>query len=158
VKVEVQIPADAKLSSVSVRPLPGWTAAVTPTTVTWTGGTVAPGQFQEFEISVGPLPKLDELTFKALQTYDDGDVVRWIEPTPPGGEEPEHPAPVLALTPATGDDHHDAAPTTVAAASDAGDAGDDGDGAVVGAYVLGGVAALLAAAALVVARRRPRGG
>jgi hypothetical protein len=38
------------------------------------------------------------LEFKAVQTYDNGDVVRWIESTPPGGAEPEHPAPVLTLT------------------------------------------------------------
>jgi Domain of unkown function (DUF1775) len=36
--------------------------------------------------------------FKALQTYSDGDVVQWIEPTVKGGAEPEHPPPVLKLT------------------------------------------------------------
>ncbi|WP_446218541.1 DUF1775 domain-containing protein [Micromonospora sp. IBHARD004] len=33
---------------------------------------------------------------EALQTYSDGDVVRWIE-EPTSGAEPEHPAPVLKL-------------------------------------------------------------
>jgi uncharacterized protein YcnI len=168
VKLEVQLPTDQKFQSVSVRPLPGWTSAVTATTITWTGGRIEPGQFQEFEISVGPLPKVDELTFKAVQTYDNGDVVRWIDPTPADGSEPEHPAPVLHLTAATDSDHHDAtattaAPTITAAPETAADTaaatkGDsDSDGQVIGAYALGAVALALAASALVVARRKPRG-
>ncbi|MCU1485655.1 MAG: uncharacterized protein JWN67_2401, partial [Actinomycetia bacterium] len=56
VKLEVQLPADAKFQSVSTKPLPGWTVTKTDTTITWAGGTIAPGEFQEFEISVGPLP------------------------------------------------------------------------------------------------------
>ena len=48
-------------------------------TITWSGGELKPGEFTEFDISVGPLPDdADSLTFKALQTYSDGDVVRWI--------------------------------------------------------------------------------
>ena len=46
-------------------------------------GGIKPGQFQDFPISVQiPGKAGDKLTFKALQTYDDGNVVRWIEPTP----------------------------------------------------------------------------
>lgn len=41
----------------------------------------------------------DQLVFKALQTYSDGDTVRWIDDPAPGTE-PEHPAPVLTLAPA----------------------------------------------------------
>ncbi|MCU1377212.1 MAG: nuclear export factor [Acidimicrobiales bacterium] len=171
VKLEVQLPTDQKFQSVSVKPLPGWTAAVTDTTVAWSGGRIEPGQFQEFEISVGPLPKVDELTFKAIQTYDNGDVVRWIEPTPADGSEPEHPAPVLHLTAATGSDHHDAtaatvAPTTTAAPETVADTSaaaatkagsDSGDGKVIGAYALGAVALAVAASALVLARRKSAG-
>jgi uncharacterized protein YcnI len=157
VKLEVQLPAGQTFESVSVRPLPGWTSAVSTTTVTWSGGRIEPGQFQEFEISVGPLPKVDELTFKAVQSYDNGDVVRWIEPTPADGAEPEHPAPALHLTAASGTDHLGAAtatttPTVTAAAASAKDAG---DGKVVGAYALAAVALGLAASALVLARRKP---
>ena len=39
-------------------------------------------------MSLGPLPKADQFVFKALQTYTDGEVVRWIE-EPTGGAEPE---------------------------------------------------------------------
>jgi uncharacterized protein len=116
-KLEVNFPTDHPLASVSVRPHAGWTYVVdkaklpTPvksddgdiseavTKITWTGGAIKPGEFDEFEVSVGPLPDdADSLTFKALQTYSDGQVVRWIEDTPAGGAAPDHPAPVLKLT------------------------------------------------------------
>src|SRR5688572_1527119 len=116
-KLEVNFPADHPFASVSIRPKEGWTYAVEETTlatpvkihddeiskavskITWTGGTVKPGEFEEFEVSVGPLPDdADSLTFKALQTYSSGEVVRWIEEAAPGGGEVERPAPVLKLT------------------------------------------------------------
>lgn len=119
VKVEVVLPAGQPLAQVSVRPLPGWTVSVekhtlpTPlrtddgevatavTKITWAGGKVRPSEFQEFVISAGPLPDHgDRMVFKVLQTYDNGEVARWIEAPAPDGSEPEHPAPVLALTPA----------------------------------------------------------
>lgn len=45
------------------------------------------------------------MIFKAIQTYDNKEVVRWIEEPKAGGEEPDSPAPVLALS-AASDDHH----------------------------------------------------
>jgi len=117
-KLEINLPLDHPLASVSVKPMPGWTAQVDKTKlatpiksddgdvteavskITWSGGTIAPGQFQEFDVSLGPLPKdTDQLVFKALQTYSNGEVVRWIDLPQPGGAEPEHPAPVLKLVP-----------------------------------------------------------
>jgi periplasmic copper chaperone A len=123
VKVEVTIPTESPISSVSVRPVPGWTVAVEraklPTPVktesgeiveavsklTWTaseGSFIGAGQFQEFEISAGPLPDVEQIVFKALQTYSNGEVVRWIEEPADGAEEPEYPAPVLKLAAASG--------------------------------------------------------
>lgn len=121
VKLEVIFPVDHPIPFVSVRPLPGWTWAVERTTlkrpidaerervteatsrITWTGGEIKPGEFQLFTISAGPLPKnTKRLEFKAVQTYSNGQVVRWIEPKPKGGPEPEFPAPVLVLTGKTG--------------------------------------------------------
>jgi uncharacterized protein YcnI len=120
-KISVQLPPDHPIAHVSVRPVPGWTAEVkkktltTPVktesgevteavdTITWTGGQIEPGQFQEFEISAGPLPTdTNELVFPAIQTYSNGEEVAWIEKPTPGGPEPDHPAPVLTLTPSTG--------------------------------------------------------
>ena len=116
-KLEVNLPADHPFASVSVRPQPGWTYKVDKTTlptpikvhdndvsevvsrITWTGGEIKPGEFNEFEVSVGPLPDdADSITFKAIQTYSNGEIVRWIEEATPGGSEPERPAPVLKLT------------------------------------------------------------
>jgi uncharacterized protein YcnI len=121
-QVEVQFPTDHPIASVSVQPKDGWTYKVTTaplpepiqtddgqiteavTDIVWTGGTIKPGEFDEFSVSAGPLPTdVTSVQFKALQTYSDGTVVRWIDDTPAGGPEPEHPAPTLTLTPATGD-------------------------------------------------------
>ncbi len=50
------------------------------TTITWSGGKIEPGQFQEFDVSMGPLPDdTDQLMFKADQTYSGGEVVKWEE-------------------------------------------------------------------------------
>ncbi|MEU0359950.1 YcnI family copper-binding membrane protein [Streptomyces cyaneofuscatus] len=125
VKLEVNFPADHPLSSVTPEAVPGWKIDITKgkldkplevhgrkiteavTKVTWTadGSKIAPGYFQQFPVSVGQLPEdADQLVFKAIQTYDNKEVVRWIE-EPKGDEEPDSPAPVLKLTAAT-EDHH----------------------------------------------------
>ncbi|MFI7090838.1 YcnI family protein [Streptomyces lydicus] len=130
VKLEVSLPTDHPLASVMPQPVPGWKVSVTktklakpiemegekineaPSKITWTadGKGIEPGQFQQFPLSVGQLPEnADQLVFKALQTYDNKDVVRWIEPTKEGAPEPENPAPVLHLTAAEGDGHGAAA-------------------------------------------------
>lgn len=150
-KLEVAFPMEHPFASVSVRPKPGWTYTVektklaTPVTahgdeiteavsrITWTGGAVKPGEFEEFEVSVGRLPQgVDSITFKALQTYSDGEVVRWIEEATPGGEEPDRPAPVLDLTKAeesSGTTPPDEPASASDAASQGGElAGDDMDG------------------------------
>lgn len=115
-KLQVFLPSDHPIPSVSVAPVPGWTVAVhkkkldkplktddgqvteAVSDIVWsaTSDGVKPGQFQEFPVSVGPLPKSGTLTFKALQTYSDGKVVRWIQ-LASGSTEPEHPAPVLTI-------------------------------------------------------------
>jgi uncharacterized protein YcnI len=123
-KVEVNLPADQPISSVSTMPVPGWTATAattklaTPvkteagatvtsavTKITWTATSadtgIKPGQFQEFPVSLGPLPKTDKLVFKVLQTYSDGNIVRWIDDTVAGQPEPDNPAPVLKLAAAS---------------------------------------------------------
>ena len=116
-RLEINLPTDHPFASVSVRPKPGWNYTIdktkldTPITahdhemteavsrITWSGGQIKPGEFDEFEVSVGPLPSdADSLTFKAIQTYSNGEVVRWIEEATPGGAEPDKPAPVLKLT------------------------------------------------------------
>ena len=102
VKLEVSLPAEVE--SARTKPVPGWTETVDGKTIRWEGGRIEPGQFQEFDISVGPLPKVDALLFKAVQTYDDGLVVRWVDEPVEGEDEPQHPAPTLTLVAAARDD------------------------------------------------------
>ncbi|MER5947540.1 YcnI family protein [Streptomyces sp. NPDC001904] len=129
-KLEVNFPTDHPLASVMPEPVPGWKAEVTKSKldkplemhgeklteavskVTWTAtGSgadkgVQPGYFQKFPVSVGQLPTdADQLVFKAIQTYDNKEVVRWIEPQQKGQEEPENPAPTLTLSAAADDEH-----------------------------------------------------
>jgi uncharacterized protein YcnI len=118
-QVEVDLPQDTPIASVSVKPTTGWTATATKskldkpiksddgeiteavTKIVWKANSpdtaIQAGQFQEFDLSAGPLPTADKIVFKALQTYSDGDVVRWIEESAADGKEPAHPAPTLKL-------------------------------------------------------------
>jgi uncharacterized protein YcnI len=160
-ELEIVFPEAAPFRFVSVKPTPGWTyetAATgdTITGITWSGGDIGPGEFQEFEVSVGPVPEVDVLEFKAIQTYSDGEVARWIDPVVEG-EEAEHPAPTATVT-HDGEDEGDDEDDGEAAAGEY-DADDDGvDGTEPAAFVallVGGVALVAALAALVMARRRP---
>lgn len=163
--VEINLPAEAPIASVSLKPLAGWTATAektklpTPikreggdvteaiTKIIWTADAnnqIKAGQFQEFEVSLGPLPAVNQIVFKALQTYSNGEIVRWIEEPAAGQDEPEHPAPVLKLAASTGDPHGTAASTAPVAAAD--NATQDENG---GTNWLGIVGVLLGLAGLV---------
>ena len=67
------------------------------------------GQFQDFDLSLGQLPESGKLVFNALQTYSSGEKVNWNEVSADPSVEPEHPAPILTITPAAADEA--AAPT-----------------------------------------------
>ncbi len=151
VKLEVNLPLDHPLASVRTQPLPGWTATVEKakldkplkvhgndvneavSKITWTadaGVKIAPGQFQEFRVSLGPLPTdTDKLVFKALQSYENGDVVRWIDEAKDGQPEPAKPAPVLKLSKAASADGHGVSATASATPSAAADGHGHGDAA-----------------------------
>ncbi|QOC93237.1 YcnI family copper-binding membrane protein [Micromonospora craniellae] len=158
-KLEIFLPENAAIGSVSTTPVQGWTVAVEKrrvdppilvhgaeisdvvAKVTWTASGdagIAPGTFLEFPVMMGPLPEVDQVVFKALQTYSDGGVVRWIDEPQPGGEEPAAPAAVLSLT-AAGTPTQGAAGAPAPEAADDGDDG-DGDGLSVGLGVAGLVA------------------
>jgi uncharacterized protein YcnI len=153
--VEVNLPVATPIASVSLKPVAGWTAVAvktklaTPiksddgeiteavTKITWTaaaGAGVKPGQFQEFDVSLGPLPTVPQLVFKALQTYSDGTIVRWIDEPTTDGTEAAHPAPVLKLAAAPAAAATPSAVATVAAvaAADKKDDNDDSDGTPYG--------------------------
>lgn len=109
-------------------PLPGWTAAVERndksqvTAVTWKTATgnagIAPGQFQRFAVTLGPLPQQETVSFPATQTYSDGKIVRWDQAAEDGSA--SHPAPSLTLAAGTSTGHHGENTDTAAASGEAG--------------------------------------
>ena len=136
-KLQVALPSTPPLLDVLTQSMPGWTAAVVTThlakpittddgpvsdvvtQITWTADNAAsaikPGEFQRFEIIVGSLPDSgDQIVFRAIQTYSNGDVVKWIDPVTSGGPAAEHPTPILALTSPTPEAGQSATTTTVA--------------------------------------------
>jgi uncharacterized protein len=185
-RVVVQFPDG--FAEASYQTVPGWSAKVlkeklaTPVktddgevtegvkTITWTAKSkadgIAPGQFQDFPLSVQiPGKAGDTLTFKALQTYSDGTVARWI-----GAPDADKPAPQVQVTAAV-DTHAAPAPAgsagtattedtaapasaTPAAAATTSDDGDSKTLAIV-ALVVGAAGLLAGGAGLASARRRP---
>lgn len=191
-KVEVNFPAESPLATVDAPALPGWRSNTTRTPLaapvdvagktmteavtklTWDGGPITGSGSQEFKVSVGPLPTTGtELVFKVLQTYSDGEVVRWIEVREPGAAQgPENAAPVLRLAgapvaattvpststttaaPPVPSTTLPAAPTVATTAVDPPEDGGGSAGGIIAATVGGGALAALAGAALL--RRRGR--
>jgi uncharacterized protein YcnI len=155
-QVSMQLPEG--LFFVSFQPKEGWTREVKMETldppvelfgteytervseVTWSGGKIGPGEFDEFGMSAR-MPEAEpgtELVFPAVQTYSSGEVVRWI-----GAADAETPAPRV---------------TVEAAAGEESEATESDDSSTVEYIALGlGIAALVAAlAALGLGlRRRP---
>jgi periplasmic copper chaperone A len=132
VSVRVAFPAETPIAKVAVLPPAGWTYRVTTATlptpvpaghgeevsevvseIEWHAASpdtgVKPGEYQEFRVSAGPLPQTDRLVFKVVQSYEDGQVQRWIEEPVAGEPEPENPAPVLALGAGTAEHDHEVA-------------------------------------------------
>jgi periplasmic copper chaperone A len=167
-RVDVQIPTDHPIAQFLVKPVAGWTISVKTITlakplvtddgsfsqavseVIWSGGQIAPGQFQDFSVSADPLPQgVGQLTFKAIQTYSNGDVVRWIDVAQPGQPEPDHPAPVLTLTAGTA-----AAPPAAGTSAAATSASGGSDGMARAIAAGGVVIGLLGLALAVLSWRR----
>ncbi|MFE6825283.1 MULTISPECIES: YcnI family protein [unclassified Streptomyces] len=175
-KLEVTFPTDHPLASAMPEPINGWKIVVTKSKlakpielhgkqiseavskITWTatGKGIEAGYFQKFPVSVGALPEdADELVFKAIQTYSNKEVVRWIEVQEDGAEEPENPAPVLALAAASEDEHShgtsaedasDESSDDAKAAASTTEAASDSDSSDTTARVLGVVGIVVGAA------------
>src|SRR5205807_4647209 len=78
----------------------GWT--LTPGAAggfTLAGPALAKGDDANVSLKVKQLPNAPQVTFKVVQSYSDGEVVRWIELAGPDGKEPDNPAPIVKLTP-----------------------------------------------------------
>jgi uncharacterized protein YcnI len=115
--------------------------------VTWTAapdGGIAVDEFGVFAISA-KLPDADAVSFPATQTYADGAVVKWAEPSVPGQAEPEHPAPTLVVAGGTPAHAQQASPTTSAGPSVSATPAPGRPGADNTARVLAGAALLLGA-------------
>ncbi|MFF7051604.1 YcnI family protein [Streptomyces griseorubiginosus] len=173
-KVQVYLPTDHPVLGVLVSPRDGWSAKVTSTRlktpvktddgtitdavseITWTGGHIDAGQFEDFDVAFGQLPDdTGQLAFKTLQTYSDGKTVRWIEQATAGDDEPENPAPVLKLT-AKDADTADSVPVTAKSAVSATSSASSSDSTARGIGVAGLVVGVLGLAAAVFAVLRGR--
>jgi uncharacterized protein YcnI len=160
VKIQIFFPSDHPILGVDPQSAPGWTdlihtSALNPPVFTddgpltdyisevdWYGGAIKPGHFQEFYVLAQQLPTTSQVVFKALQTYSDGNVVRWIQPVVAGQPEPDHPTPILQLTNGT--------PTA------SGSSGSSSDRTAIVAVVLGGIGVVLGGAALALVLRGRR--
>ncbi|MDQ1437513.1 MAG: hypothetical protein QOK43_1142 [Acidimicrobiaceae bacterium] len=167
VKVEVKLPET--LAAVSFEPKPGWKRTVerkplaTPidvegekqteyiATVTWEGGRIEPGEFDEFGFSAKMPDNVGALTFPAVQTYDNGEAVNWIGP-----KSADEPAPTVTVTKAAaGTDDH-AAASSDTNSSDT-NSSDDSDSSKTLAWIALGLAVvglLFSIGALAMSRRR----
>lgn len=182
----ITFPAATPFTSVDVQPKAGWAAKVTKkplpdpltdddggtitdyvaqvdftATGSGAGAGIPPGEFDMFNLSVGPFPKAPNMTFAALQTYSDGSTVNWDEKSA-NGVVPDHPAPVLQLAAAAGAQPATASQTgasqTGVSQTGAGSSASGGSSSWIGITgLIAGLAALVVAvAALVTARSRGR--
>jgi uncharacterized protein YcnI len=98
IAVRVEFPRSLRVSR--LRSKPGWNSAVVKDTagviseVTWSGGRIPPGEWDEFVIAGRTSDSTGELVFKAWQTYQGGEVVPWT------GEMDNRPAPRVTIAPA----------------------------------------------------------
>jgi uncharacterized protein YcnI len=173
-KVVVQMPPG--FLSVSNEPEPGWNAELTMREldqpveqfgeqvneevgrITFTAdgnaSAIQPGQFRDFGLSLA-VPEGrpgSNLTFKAVQTYSSGEVVRWIGP--PDSDEP---APQVTLT-APEEEEAAAPPPQQPAAAEGGEEEDEGNGLAIVALVVGAAGLAAGLTALFMGRRRTRVG
>ncbi|WP_040866949.1 YcnI family copper-binding membrane protein [Nocardia exalbida] len=159
VEVAVQIPG---VTAADTEAAPGWKAVVRKdaarnvTDITWTadaGGGIGPSQFGQFSVLANGLPDTETVTIPAVQTYADGQVVRWDQNADGDGSEPERPAPSLTLAAKQSggvDNHGD----IQSAASSSSSSSDTTARWLGGIGIALGALGLLAALGMGVARRR----
>jgi len=106
--VRIVLPSGLAPADVTLDKAPrGWRFARTGDGYTVRGTPLRQGVEAVHSVRVARLPDADELVFKAIVTYSDGTLDRWIEAPTAANPSPDNEAPVLALSPA---------PTTSAAA------------------------------------------
>ena len=173
-KVEIQFPHG--FLSVSTEPVPGWDANIVKRkldkpveqfgeqiseevgqvsfTANGRAGAIGPDEFQDFGLSVSVPDKAGStLTFKAVQTYSSGEVVRWIGPP-----DSEQPAPQVQLAAAAPEGGASEPASEEQPAVPAGSEGDDDSGNTLAIIALVVAIAALAAGLLALLGRRGRSG
>jgi uncharacterized protein YcnI len=107
-KIEVQMPEG--VAEPTPQFLPGWEASVDDSdgvVVTWEGGPLPDGQFLQFGLSIQmPDTPGETAVFPTVQTCEGGASTDWTTVAVEGEEEPEHPAPAIAITEASEEGHH----------------------------------------------------
>jgi uncharacterized protein len=181
VKLAVQFPPG--FLDVSTEYMPGWSSEVKTSKlakpvqtddgevteqvkeIVWTGhggeGKIPPEQFLNFPISTEiPGKAGEQLTFKVLQYYDNGEVVRWIGP--PDSEEPAPQVDVTAeggvLQDVAGSETAPPSPASEPASTSESSSGSDDSaskGLGIAALLVGALGLLLGGAALIRTRRSP---
>jgi uncharacterized protein YcnI len=111
--VRILLPTGIAPGDVSLKAAPaGWTLSPETDGYTVAGKALPKGTDVVHSIVVARLPNATQLVFKALVTYSDKTVDRWIEEKSASNPNPDHPAPVLALKPGS-----DTLPTPTATAT-----------------------------------------
>lgn len=171
VRIELRFTDGDVWSAVSAPPTGAWAPTVTAAGIAWEGGRLEGSQAADLAFTATLPAAGGELVVPVLQTYDDGEVVRWIDPPGAGGGAPDHPAPVLAIAPGTAPPPTTAAPTTATPETSAAvttapstvprgpsttetPAGDGGATGTNAALVVGVLVGVAAGVALAVRRRR----
>jgi len=110
----VVLPAGLDPAGVTLVKAPaGWKFTAAPDGFTVGGSPLKIGVDAVWKVKIAKLPDgQTRLSFKTLETYGDGSIVRWIEIQEPGQPEPDNPAPLVTLKPGPS-----SAPTTSAAAT-----------------------------------------
>lgn len=113
VSERVVLPAGIDPATVTLVKAPaGWTYKVGGDGFTVGGKELEIGEDAVWKVKIAKLPAGEtRLSFKTLESYGDGSIVRWIEIQQPGQDEPDNPAPLVTLKPGPS-----AAPATSAAA------------------------------------------
>jgi periplasmic copper chaperone A len=164
-EVSIKFPPD--IIEARVKPTPGWEYEIEMAqldqpieeegeepitekvdTITWRGGRIEPGEFQEFPVSF-QMPEEAPgtmISFPATQTYDSGEVVRWIGP-----EESDEPAPLVEVLEAPPEGEEAAAtPAATPAPADTAAAEEEGgtDTLSIVALIVGALGLIVAIVAL----------
>ncbi len=121
---------DVKMTKAAKSAITGRSTPARVGRVIWTArdrrAEIEPGQFEDFPIAVQiPGGVGDRLAFKALQTYEGGEVVRWV-----GGPGSQTPAPQVLITAAEGQG------AGASGDAPAEDSGGDSDGLAITALIV----------------------